>query len=170
MGTRKGYDEKGILTPPERLGQLVIVGMMVLLTGFFVYHQYTHTGFFTDKFGTWEMLALYGPILLGMAAPLSRGLNGHRNPARPLEALGSLALALGSLWLLVVFPFDYAHLADPLPQVSRFVMSWITDNIGRLLLILQIIIGPIAALLQMWKFITYHPAGPVGGQRGFSPR
>lgn len=169
METRNEYGEKEILTPPGRLGELVLVAFMFVLFGFFVYHQTTNTGFFTDKFGTLEMLALYGPILLGMAAPLSRALTGHRNPARPLEALGSLALALGSLWLLVVFPFDYTHLADPLPQGTRFIMSWISDNIGRLFLILQIIIGPIAAVIQMIKYLTYHPAGPVGGQRGFSP-
>src|SRR5215471_388754 len=104
--------EKEILTIPQRWGEGVTIVVMLLLLSFFAYHQAANTGFFTAKFGVIEMFFLYGPILLSLVAPGSRALNGHRNPARPLEAATNMFLAIAALWLLTVFPFNYAHLAD----------------------------------------------------------
>jgi hypothetical protein len=127
---------------------------MLLLFGFLAYHQIANTGFFTAKFGMLEMVCLYGPILLGITAPAVRAWTGYRNPARPFEAAASLFLAVGSLWLVIVFPLNYAHLADALPSTIRFVLAWVTDDIGKAVLVLQVIIGPISALLTIWKYLS----------------
>jgi hypothetical protein len=146
--------DKEVLTAPQRWVEIIIVVALLLLLGFFAYHQWANTGFFTARFGQLEMLCLYGPLLLALAAPAIRATTGRRNPGRPFEAATSLFLALGSLWLLIVFPFDYSHLADALPGAIHFVLAWVTNDIGKAVLILQVIIGPISAALTAWKYLS----------------
>ncbi len=154
MNTAAGKTDPDALAPAQRLGELVSVVALLLLFGFFALHQFRHTGFFTAGFGSLEMLALYGPIIVAIAAPLVRAASGRRDPARPLEAAANLALAFGSLWLLIVFPLNYAHLADVLPGIIRPLLAWITDNIARIVLLLQVVIGPISAALNTWRYVS----------------
>lgn len=148
----KSQDE---LTTVDRIGEaLSIVGILLLL-GFFLAHQTQNTGFFTEKFGTLGMVCLYIPLLFAVSAPAVRAWSGQRNPARPFEAGTSLLLAAGSFWLLAVFPLDYTHLADVLPGPIQFLLRWVTDDIARIVLIMQIIIGPISALLALWRYRTH---------------
>ncbi|HVB62779.1 MAG TPA: hypothetical protein VNE61_16420 [Ktedonobacteraceae bacterium] len=146
--------DKEVLTTGQRFGEFVSVVATLLLCGFFVYHQVANTGFFTAKFGALEMFCLYGPILVSLAAPAVRAVTGRRNPARPLEVATNVFMAIAALWLLEVFPFNFSHLADALPGAIHFVLAWITNDIGKVLLILQIIIGSISAFLTTWKYLS----------------
>jgi hypothetical protein len=154
MTTTAQKTDTEVLTPLQRWGELVLIAVMLLLLGFFAYHQWARTGFFTARFGPREMLCLYGPILLSFAAPIVRLLAGRRNPARPLDAATSLFLATADVWLLTVFPFDFSHLTDILPGVLRYIFSWMTDDIGRAILILQIVVSLISALVTMIQYLS----------------
>ncbi len=144
-----------LLTPMERwVGPVATVLAMLVLLGFFALHQLSRTGFFTDRFGAPEMLALYGPILVSFGAPIVRAIRGRQNPARPFEAATNISLALGSLWLAIVFPFSFAHLTAVLPEVLGFIFAWINDDLGRIILILQVIIGVIAAPLALFSYFS----------------
>ncbi len=167
MKTVVEQTDKEVLTTWQRWGELVIVVAMLLLFGFFAYHQVANTGFFTAKFGAVEMFCLYGPILFSLAAHGARALNGRRNPARPLEVATNLFLAIAALWLLMVFPFNFSHLADVLPGAIRFVLAWITNDIGKVVLILQVIVGPISAFVTTRKYLSFRrrePANPSSQQ------
>ncbi len=108
--------QRELLSLPQRVAEPFFSAIaLFILGGFFVAHQLLQTGFFTDRFGPVEMLCLYGPLILSLAAPLARALSGQRNPARPIEVATHLCAALAGLWLLRVFPFDFTHLADVLP-------------------------------------------------------
>ena len=154
MSTIVQKQDRETLSYLARWGEVVIIGMLLFLLAFLVYHQTANTGFFTDDFGPLEMACLYGPLLFALIAPAVRAITGRRNPGRPFEAATSLFLAAGSLWLLNVFPFNFAHLADPLPQSIQFVLAWVTDDIGKIVLLLQIIIGPVTAIFITWKFLS----------------
>jgi hypothetical protein len=65
-------------------------------------------------------------------------------PAQP-------SAALAGLWLLQVFPFDFTHLADVLPAELQLLLAWMSDGVGKLLL-LQVAVGVLAALFTL---ITY---------------
>lgn len=147
--------DREILSPLERAGEVIIIGFMIALFAFFILHQTTGTGFFTEKFGPLEALCLYVPLLLGLSAPTIRALSGKRQPARPFEAATSLFLSAGSLWLLIAFPFDYSHLADVLPAGIQFILRWVTDDVAGIVLLLQVIIGPISAGLVMMRFLLH---------------
>ena len=145
-----------ILTPAQRWTGLATVVAMLVLLCFFALHQLANTGFFTPTFGPLEMLALYGPILVSFVAPIVRAISGRHNPARPFEATMNLSLALGSLWLAITFPFNFVHLADVLPGAIRFVFSWINNDLGRFVLILQVFIGVIFAPLTIVTILSIH--------------
>jgi hypothetical protein len=140
------------LTKPQRWAGLYTVILMVLLLVFFFYHQWVRSAFFTNKFGWAEMIALYAPIIISLAPPLQRLIQGKRNAARPLEAITDLSLALGSLWLWNHYPFDFAHLGDIFPPVMRFAFAWITNNVGRFILLLQIVLGFMSGITTL---VTY---------------
>ena len=120
---------------------------------FFAYHQWKITGFFTNKFGLTEMFALYVPILMSLVAPFQRLVQGRRNPARPFEALSDLFLAVGSLWLRIIFPFDFFHLADPFPHTMRFAFGWITNDVGKWILVLQVVIGFLSCATTLASYL-----------------
>jgi len=146
--------DKERLNIGQRVLELIFAVLMIGLFGFMVYHQQTNSGFFTEKFGALEMLALYVPMALAVSAMLIRVLTGQQQPARPIEVLRNLALGLGSLWLLIVFPFNFAHLADTLPETLHVVLSWMSNDVGRILLILQAILGPVSALVTAWQYVS----------------
>jgi len=148
--------DTGMMTPARRWAGLYTVVLLLLLLVFFAYHQWKKTGFFTDNFGPVEMLALYGPIVISMAAPVQRAIQGRSNPARPSEVVSDLSLATGSIWLWNHFTFNFAHLADPFPSSMRFAFAWITDNVGRFILLLQIVIGFISAFSTIVSYISEH--------------
>lgn len=147
----KSQDDQ--LTIPQRWAGLYTAILMVLLLIFFIYHQRVNSGFFTEKFGWVEMVALYGPIIIALVPPIQRLIQGKRNPTRPVEAFTDLSLALGSLWLWNHFPFDFAHLGDIFPPEMRFAFTWINNNVGRFILILQIAIGFLSVLTTIVTYI-----------------
>jgi hypothetical protein len=143
------------LTYAQRFGELVSACVMFLIMGFFVYHQAANTGFFTAAFGPMAMFFFYGPMLFSLAAPITRAVNGQRNPARPLEVVANVFMAAAALWLLTVFPFNFAHFADAFPAEIRVLFAWLNNDIGRIPFILQLIVCPIVALVTAWQFLIH---------------
>jgi hypothetical protein len=138
----------------ERGGELVGVAVIVLVALFFYAHQAWSTGFFTSSFGPAEAFFLYGSILAGTAGPLARFVTGRRNVSRPPELAASVFWIAGSAWLLFVFPFNFAHFADVVPDFLRFLVSWITNDIAWVLFLLGTLGGvvflPVNAVLY-WR-------------------
>ncbi len=161
----KETNDQEILTRQQRWLELLVLPAMLLLSAFLVYHQVADTGFFTEKFGTMEMLGLYVPIVANLLPPIARALTGRRNPARPFEAATSLLLMAGSLWLVIVFPFDYSHLADILPAAIRPLLAWVTDGLGKALLIFQVIIGLPSASIALWKYSSIRSQKVEAGEQ-----
>jgi hypothetical protein len=68
-------------------------------------------------------------------------VTGRRNVSRPPELAASTFWVAGSIWLLAVFLFNFAHLADVLPESLRFLLGWITNDIAWVLFVLGILGG-----------------------------
>jgi hypothetical protein len=125
----------------ERGGEIFAVAAIVLAALYFYAHQAWSTGFFLPSFGPAESFFLYGSILAGTTGPLSRLVTGRRNISRLPELAASALWVAGSAWLLAVFPFNFAHLTDVLPDFLRFLLSWITNDIAWVLFLLGILGG-----------------------------
>ena len=123
----------------ERGGEPIEVAGILFVALFFYAHQAWSTGFFTSSFGLREAFFLYGSILIGTVGPISRLITGRRNISRPPEVMASLLTILGSIWLFIVFPFNFAHFAAVMPGFLQFLLSWITNEIARVLFTLAII-------------------------------
>ena len=146
---------KDILRPAQRVGELFAVGVVLLLFGFFIYHQAADTGFFTEEFGAVEMFLLYGPLILSILPPFIRAFYGQRNLARPVEVVSNLFVAVAAMWyLFIVFPFEFAHLPDPLPDGLQPIISWIDNDIGKIMLALQLVAGPLTAIWNAGKYLV----------------
>lgn len=154
MQENKTKLEKDLLSISDRVGELVLALLLFLLFGFLAYHQAARTGFFTNKFGIFEMLCLYVPLFAGMIPLLIRAWKGQRHVSRPYEIVSSLLLAGGAFWLVMVFPFDFTHLAEALPFGLRFLLQWVTDDMVRIVLILQVIIGLVMAMATLWRYMS----------------
>ncbi len=119
---------------------IVIDVVGVLLVLFFIAHQMSSTGFFTEKFGPLEMFLLYGSLFYWIFT-CAILLLGFKNPSRDLDSFGGLIfVTITFAWLLAVFPFEFAHVADALPASLRFLLQWISNNIARGLMVLGFIL------------------------------
>ena len=136
----KAEADKGIPYGHRVVGiALVVVSVLMML--YFVAHQMRSTGFFTATFGTLEMLLLYGLVILGIISAGLEGVLGRRLLSRLFDAFGGLILAaVATTWLLVVFPFEFAHFADVLPNSLRFLVQWISNDVARVVMVLGIIV------------------------------
>ncbi|MFN8450132.1 MAG: hypothetical protein U0521_16500 [Anaerolineae bacterium] len=146
--------DKDRLTIAQRVAEAIVMLAMIGMIGFFAFHQQVNSGFFTEKFGSLDAFWFFGPMIAGLIAPAVRVWTGNRNPARPFEIITSLFLAFGALYLLSAFPFSFAHLADTLPQGIRFILAWFSDDIGKIVIILQIVFCPISALVSVWRYFS----------------
>ena len=138
--------KKDIISFSERVGNIVGVVIGLLFVLYFVAHQTGSTGFFTSEFGTLEALLFYGSIIFGIATTAFRGLFGRKNLARLLDILEAIFAAVAISWLFVVFPFDFAHLADVLPSFLRFLLQWISNDIAKVMMVLGIIVTMVMAI------------------------
>ena len=147
-----------VLDPGQRSGEVASVFIAILVLAFFTYHQVANTGFFTSRFGDLEMFAFYGSIVLSLAPPIARAVVGRRNPVRPLEAASNLFFAFASLYLLTIFPFNFAHLSDALPPAIRFVLLWVTNDIAKILFAIAFLGSLISAAVNAIRYIIFNPS------------
>jgi hypothetical protein len=152
----KRRESKEILSGWQRFGELVSAFVVLLILAFYLYHQFKNTGFFTPSFGGWAMFAFYGSIVLSLLPPISRAVIGRRNPVRPLEAGCNIFFAIALLYLLSVFPFNFAHFAVALPVAVRFLLSWITNGIAKAFMVLGIVAVLISAIVNIVKYLSFH--------------
>jgi hypothetical protein len=132
--------KKDAIPYSERLGNIVGVVVGVLVVFYFVAHQTWSTGFFTSEFGTLEMLLFYGSLMYGIVSSALKGLFGRKNLVRLFDVFQAILVAVAIAWLFVVFPFEFAYLADVLPSFLRFLVQWISNDIARVLMALGIIV------------------------------
>jgi hypothetical protein len=78
----------------------------------------------------------YLPVPLGIGVSIIRLAKGRRNPARPLETLDAISVAVAGIRLFIVFPFNFARLADLLPSPVWFLFLWIPNYLGRIIVLI----------------------------------
>ena len=125
----------------ERVSEFIGAFLMLLAALFFISHQILSTGFFTSRFGSLEAFLFYLPILIGVTSCIVRGVIGRRNAVRPLDVAGNIACFIAASWLLIVFPFNFSHLADILPSSFKFLLAWFSDDFGKIILAIAGVAG-----------------------------
>jgi hypothetical protein len=131
---------KDTVSYSERAVAIGIFALAVLGALYFGAHQISETGFFTPKFGTLEMIFLYGYLLAVIVSGILYGLLGRRHLSRYFDVFGGLIFAaIAITWLLMVFPFEFTHFADVLPPFLQFLVLWVSNDIARVIMVLGIL-------------------------------
>ncbi len=133
----------------DKAASIFLIAVNALFSLYLIIHQTNSTGFFVPKFETLDMIMLYGiPIYWITTSVLI--LIDQKNPSRDLDSFGGLFFATFAIgWLIVVFPFDFANFAEVLPDVLRFLVQWISNEIALMLLILLFSIHLIFAVYSL---------------------
>ena len=137
----------------ERISEFISAFLMLLAAFFFISHQILSTGFFTSRFGSMEAFLFYLPILIGVTACIVRGVIGRRNAVRPLDVAGSIVWFIAASWLLIVFPFDFSHLADILSSPFKLLLAWFSDDFGKIILALAGVAGFFNAIYSSMLYL-----------------
>lgn len=145
--------DKNILSIPDRIGEIVGITLSSLVAAFFVYHQTTDTGFMTSKFGSVESILFYGSFALAIISSGARAIIGRRDTSRPFELASNVFTAIAALWFLTIFPFNFAHLADPLPSSLKFILSWISNGIGWVIILLSAVVSIAVAISNAVRLV-----------------
>ncbi len=114
---------------------LVIFNFSCLL--FYIFHQINSTGFFSNKFGFIEMIMLYGSFITWIITASLESIFNKKHISRLFDLYGGMEfLSFSSIWLLVVFPFDFTFFSDILPYYLEFSLRWISNDIAKICMIL----------------------------------
>ena len=140
----------------ERVFGIVIVVFCILMIIFFITHQMNSTGFFTSEFETFEMLFFYGFWIFWITTASLEAILNQRLLSRIVDTFGGIIFATISIaLLLVLFPFEFSHISDLLPESIRFLVKWISNDIARVILVLLVIAHLAAAIYSpfAYKFV-----------------
>lgn len=133
----------------DKIASIFLIVVNGLFGLYLIVHQTVSTGFFTPKFSTFEMFLLYGIFIYWIITSVLI-LIGQKHPSRDLDSYGGLFFATFAIgWLIVIFPFEFTHFADLLPDFLRFIVQWISNEIALVLLILLSIIHLILAVYSL---------------------
>ena len=102
------------------------------------------------------MFMLYGSWFSWIITSGLEDILGRRFLSRLFDTFGGIIfIAVATAWLVIVFPFDFTYFADVLPDVLRFLVQWISNDIARVLMMLYAIVIGIAAIYApiAYKFI-----------------
>ncbi|OGD54315.1 hypothetical protein A3K80_08220 [Candidatus Bathyarchaeota archaeon RBG_13_38_9] len=146
--------KKDVMKLSERTGELIGIFCILILIIFFITHQTSSTGFFTSKFGRLEQFLLYGSLSFGIITSIGKIIVGRKNVIRPLEAFGALFSFIALLWLLDVFPFDFTHLTDILPEILRLITIWISNDIAKIFMIIGIVGSFVTAIYIIAPYVS----------------
>jgi len=156
LSRAKAEADKGIHLNDRVFGVLVVL-VNVFLIFYFGTHQLESTGFFTTKFGTLEMIMLYGSLSGWIITGALDGIFAKRLLSRLFDAFGGiLFITVSMAWLLVVFPFDFTYFADVLPESLRFLVQWISNDIAYGLMIVGVVLLSVAVVYSpiAYKIVT----------------
>ncbi|MCW3974949.1 MAG: hypothetical protein NWE86_01745 [Candidatus Bathyarchaeota archaeon] len=146
--------KKDIMKVSERAGEVIGIFCILILLVFFITHHISSAGFFTPKFGSLEQFLFYGSLSFGIITSVGKIIVGRKNVIRPLDAFGAIFSGIALLWLLNVFPFNFSHLSDILPDSLRVIIMWISNDIAKILMILGIIVSFIVAVYMIALYIS----------------
>ena len=139
--------KKDTIKGSDLVGEFFGLAVMCIALWFFVAHKLNETGFYTDDFGTAEMFALYSAGAFGVSVAVLRIVVRRHNVVRPFEAASMVYLAAAHAVLLASFPFEFEHVSAVLPGSLEWIVGWMSNTFGKIILALGIPGGLLGAVL-----------------------
>jgi hypothetical protein len=148
--------KKDVIKLSARVGELIGIFCILILLIFFITHQTSSTGFFTSKFDNLEQFLFYGSLSFGIISSIGKIIIGRKNTIRPLEAFGAIFSCIALFWLLYIFPFDFSHLADFLPEILQLITMWISNGIVKIFMMIGIIGSLVTSIYIIALYVSIH--------------
>ncbi|MFW9777830.1 MAG: hypothetical protein ACFFE8_03170 [Candidatus Heimdallarchaeota archaeon] len=137
---------------------VVIIAISLPLMLYFYLHQTMSTGFFTQKFDFLEAVFLYGIFLYWIITSVLI-LIRQKHASRDLDSFGGLAFAtIGSLWLIIIFPFDFVRFTEASPDILKIFVQWISNEIALVILMLAFIAHLVLAVFAVFQRVYVRKA------------
>lgn len=140
----------------DRIFGIAIVVFSLLAILYFIAHQLLETGFFTSKFNIIELFFFYGFWVMWIITATLESILNQRLLSRLFDVFGGIIFAsIASIWLLIIFPFDFGYLANVLPEPIRFLVQWISNDVARVIIVILFILLLVAAIYSpfAYKFV-----------------
>jgi hypothetical protein len=117
--------------PNPRLSFAITTTGISLIAAFFAAHQAWSTGFFLPSFTPIQAALLYGSILYGILVTNTEAIGLREDRIQMVNVIGAGLWTVTAAWLFFAFPFDFTHLATVVPWPFKFLVTWITNSIGK---------------------------------------
>lgn len=119
----------------DRIFGIGIIIFSVLMITILYMNLSQESGFFTRKLTTLELFLLFGYWIAWIITATLDSLLNQRLLSRMFDSFGGIIfMALSSLYFCILFPFDFSHFASVLPSSLQFTVSWISNNLARVVL------------------------------------
>jgi hypothetical protein len=147
------WNHRSTMLGAARVSELIVTTIVAcLIAGFYAAHLVWSTGFFTSAFTPVLAALFFTSIAWTIVNVAAKAITSRRDVLALAELIGAVLFAGVTAWLYVVFPFNFTHLADVAPAQLQFLLSWITNDIGRMLVGLILVASIIALAVNAVKF------------------
>jgi hypothetical protein len=119
------------IPPNPRLSFAITTTIFGLTALFFAAHQAWSTGFFLSSFTPIQAALLYSSILYGILLTNTEVIGLRKDHIWIVNIIGAGLWTVTTAWLFFAFPFDFTHLAAVVPWPFQFLVTWITNSIGK---------------------------------------
>ncbi|HZY46379.1 MAG TPA: hypothetical protein VFE96_01165 [Candidatus Bathyarchaeia archaeon] len=161
------WNARSTLLGPARVGELVATTLVAcLVAGFYGAHLAWSTGFFTSAFTPVLAVLFFTSIFWPIANVACKAITFRKDVRALVEWMGAALFAGETAWVYAVFPFNFTHLADVLPPPMQFILSWLTNDIGRILVALILVASIIALAVTSVKLAWRVSVTPLTSDRG----
>jgi hypothetical protein len=130
----------------------------VLVFGFYMAHYAWSTGFFTSAFTPVLAVLFFASVLYVMVNTSAKAITPRKDTLALIELVGAVLFVVVAAWIFEVFPLNFTHVADVIPTPFQFLLSWLTNDIGRILVALVLLAAVIAFAVDAVK-LAWRVAG-----------
>jgi hypothetical protein len=142
-----------------KLAEVVATAFFTALVfGFYMAHYAWSTGFFTSAFTPVLAVLFFVSVLYVIVNTSTKAITPRRDVRALIELVGAVLFLVVAAWIFEAFPLNFNHVADVLPTPFQFMLSWLTNDIGRILAALVLLAAVIAFAVDAVK-LAWRVAG-----------
>jgi hypothetical protein len=135
-----------------KLAEVVATGFFTALVfGFYMANYVWSTGFFTTAFTPLMATLFFASVLYVIVNTSAKVITPRRDVLALVELSGAALFLTVAAWVFVAFPLNFAHVADVIPVPFQLLLSWLTNDIGRILVALVLLAGVIGFAVDSVK-------------------
>jgi hypothetical protein len=135
-----------------KVADIVFVTFFTMLVfGFYMAHYALSTGFFTSGFTPLLASVFFCSVLFTIITAITKAATPRKEVAALVELIGATLFVITAAWFYATFPLDFAQLSQVVPAQFKFLFTWITNDIGRIIVALTLVGGVIALAVDVVK-------------------